>query len=95
MNTISMKDVVTIFYKVEVTIFYKERGTGQPIVLSHGWPLSADDWDTQMMFLASRHRFSMDFRPRSLPTGRRLLANRLRSGPKKVHSSNAGDAGRR
>src|ERR1700684_3202538 len=31
-------------------IFYKDWGTGQPLVFSHGWPLSADDWDTQMMF---------------------------------------------
>ncbi len=31
-------------------IFYKDWGQGQPIVFSHGWPLSADDWDTQMMF---------------------------------------------
>ena len=31
-------------------IFYKDWGSGQPIVFSHGWPLSADDWDTQMMF---------------------------------------------
>ena len=31
-------------------IFYKDWGTGQPIVFSHGWPLSADDWDTQMLF---------------------------------------------
>src|ERR1700759_328664 len=31
-------------------IFYKEWGSGQPIVFSHGWPLSSDDWDTQMMF---------------------------------------------
>jgi non-heme chloroperoxidase len=31
-------------------IFYKDWGKGQPIVFSHGWPLSADDWDTQMMF---------------------------------------------
>ena len=30
-------------------IFYKDWGSGQPIVFSHGWPLSADDWDTQMM----------------------------------------------
>ena len=33
-----------------VEIFYKDWGQGQPIVFSHGWPLSADDWDTQMMF---------------------------------------------
>src|SRR6202051_1908343 len=31
-------------------IYYKDWGSGQPIVFSHGWPLSADDWDTQMMF---------------------------------------------
>jgi non-heme chloroperoxidase len=31
-------------------IFYKDWGLGQPIVFSHGWPLSADDWDAQMMF---------------------------------------------
>ena len=31
-------------------IYYKDWGEGQPIVFSHGWPLSADDWDTQMMF---------------------------------------------
>ena len=32
-------------------IFYKDWGSGQPVVFSHGWPLSADDWDTQMLFL--------------------------------------------
>ncbi len=31
-------------------IFYKDWGSGPPIVFSHGWPLSADDWDTQMLF---------------------------------------------
>ena len=40
----------TITTKDGVTIFYKDWGTGQPIVFSHGWPLSADDWDNQMMF---------------------------------------------
>jgi non-heme chloroperoxidase len=34
-------------------IFYKDWGSGQPIVFSHGWPLSADDWDAQMFFFAS------------------------------------------
>jgi non-heme chloroperoxidase len=33
-----------------VDIFYKDWGSGQPIVFSHGWPLSADDWDNQMLF---------------------------------------------
>ena len=31
-------------------IYYKDWGTGQPMVFSHGWPLSADDWDAQMLF---------------------------------------------
>jgi non-heme chloroperoxidase len=40
-----------------VEIFYKDWGRGQPIVFSHGWPLSADDWDAQMLFfLAHRYR---------------------------------------
>ena len=37
-------------------IFYKDWGAGQPIVFSHGWPLSADDWDGQMMFFL-RHGY--------------------------------------
>jgi len=43
----AMKYVAT---KDGTQIFYKDWGTGQPIVFSHGWPLSADDWDAQMMF---------------------------------------------
>ena len=31
-------------------IFYKDWGTGRPLVFSHGWPLSSDDWDNQMLF---------------------------------------------
>ena len=44
----------TITTKDGVEIFYKDWGSGQPIVFSHGWPLSADDWDTQMMFFVTR-----------------------------------------
>ena len=40
----------TITGKDGTTIYYKDWGSGQPIVFSHGWPLSADDWDTHMLF---------------------------------------------
>jgi non-heme chloroperoxidase len=40
----------TITTKDGVQIFYKDWGHGQPIVFHHGWPLSSDDWDTQMLF---------------------------------------------
>jgi non-heme chloroperoxidase len=37
-----------------VEIFYKDWGQGQPIVFSHGWPLSADDWDAQLLFFLGK-----------------------------------------
>jgi non-heme chloroperoxidase len=43
-------DMPTITTPDGVEIYYKDWGTGQPVVFSHGWPLSADDWDKQMMF---------------------------------------------
>ena len=46
MNTVKMKD--------GAEIFYKDWGTGQPIVFHHGWPLTADDWDNQMMFFLAK-----------------------------------------
>ena len=46
----------TITAKDGTEIYYKDWGKGQPIVFSHGWPLSADDWDTQMLFFL-RHGY--------------------------------------
>ncbi|RAZ78550.1 alpha/beta fold hydrolase [Mesorhizobium atlanticum] len=44
----------TITTKDGTQIFYKDWGTGQPIVFHHGWPLSSDDWDAQMLFFQAQ-----------------------------------------
>jgi non-heme chloroperoxidase len=44
----------TITTKDGTQIYYKDWGSGQPIVFSHGWPLSADDWDGQMLYFGQR-----------------------------------------
>ena len=44
----------TITTKDGTRIFYKDWGTGQPIVFHHGWPLSSDDWDAQMLFFLAQ-----------------------------------------
>ena len=49
-STKGRQTMSTITTKDGTEIFYKDWGKGQPIVFSHGWPLTADDWDTQMMF---------------------------------------------
>ena len=44
----------TITTKDGTQIYYKDWGSGQPVIFSHGWPLSADAWDEQLMFLANK-----------------------------------------
>src|SRR5580698_11457337 len=46
--------MATITTKDGTKIFYKDWGAGQPMVFSHGWPLTADDWDGQMMFFGQK-----------------------------------------
>ena len=46
-----MQDTITTSDGIK--IFYKDWGGGQPIVFSHGWPLSSDDWDAQLMFFVN------------------------------------------
>lgn len=58
-------------------IYYKDWGTGQPIVFHHGWPLSADDWDNQMMFF--------------LKEGYRVIAHDRRGHGRSGQSANGND----
>jgi non-heme chloroperoxidase len=60
-----------------IEIFYKDWGTGLPIVFSHGWPLSADDWDPQMMFFLNH--------------GYRVIAHDRRGHGRSTQTSNGHD----
>ena len=59
-------------------IYYKDWGNGQPIVFSHGWPLSADDWDAQMLFFVQR--------------GYRVIAHDRRGHGRSTQTSDGADA---
>ena len=62
MSTITVKD--------GTTIYYKDWGEGPVVTFSHGWPLSSDAWDGQLLFLHP------EWVPRGLRTNRRLRMSR-------------------
>jgi non-heme chloroperoxidase len=53
-NTVVERTHHSITVSDGTEIYFKDWGTGQPVVFSHGWPLSADAWEDQMFFLSSR-----------------------------------------
>jgi non-heme chloroperoxidase len=67
----------TITTKDGTSIFYKDWGTGQPIVFHHGWPLSSDDWDAQMLFF--------------LEHGYRVIAHDRRGHGRSTQTANGND----
>ncbi|HEV3414173.1 MAG TPA: alpha/beta hydrolase [Puia sp.] len=69
MNTLKVKD--------GTKIYFKDWGTGQPIVFHHGWPLSSDDWDAQMMFF--------------LQHGYRVIAHDRRGHGRSTQTANGND----
>ena len=71
------KPMQKITVKDGTEIYFKDWGTGQPIVFHHGWPLSADDWDAQMMFF--------------LQHGYRVIAHDRRGHGRSTQTSNGND----
>ncbi|CAN5610423.1 alpha/beta hydrolase [soil metagenome] len=69
--------VDTITVKDGTRIYFKDWGTGQPIFFHHGWPLSADDWDAQMMFF--------------LDHGYRVIAHDRRGHGRSTQTANGND----
>jgi non-heme chloroperoxidase len=51
MSTNATQDGTRITTEDGTQIYYKDWGEGQPVVFSHGWPLSADAWESQMTFI--------------------------------------------
>jgi len=53
-NHLTIKTMNKLTVKDGTEIYFKDLGQGQPIFFHHGWPLSSDDWDAQMMFFLEK-----------------------------------------
>ena len=90
MTTVAARTANSITVQDGTQIYFKDWGRGQPIVFSHGWPLTADAWDAQMVFLAYGFRcIAHDRRGhgRSTPTVDRQRDGHLRRRPRGAHEA--------
>lgn len=87
-STTGDRTMGTITTRDGTEIFYKDWGSGRPVVFHHGWPLSSDDWDNQMLYFLTQgyrviahDRRGMGARPRRRPATRWTLTPPMSPSP--------------